>query len=133
VHGTANVLLLYQNSKFQAMAKAFPIQYDRKRAQKAFEILLSTRGQELKQIAIDIGYPATGADWQEKVLLFCLDINSCYLNLSKNGMEEQEIHKCMTLMKIMAKNRTLIEQQKIQDLAYNLAEDFKSLYRSQTG
>jgi len=48
-------------------------------------------------------------------------------------MEEQEIHKCMTLMKIMAKNRTLIEQQKIQDLAYNLAEDFKSLYRSQTG
>jgi hypothetical protein len=114
------------------LAKAFPIQYDRKRAQKAFEILLSTRGQELKQIAMDIGYPATGEDWQEKVLLFCLDINSCYLNLSKDDMQEEQIHKCMTHMKIMAKNRPLIEQQKIQDLAFNLAEDFKSLYRRQT-
>ncbi|WP_337862474.1 hypothetical protein [Nitrososphaera sp.] len=113
------------------MAKAFPVQYDRERARKAFDILLSTREPELKQLALDIGYPTTGADWQEKVLLFCLDVNSCFIDLSKDKMDEVEIHKCMTLMKTMAKDRPLIESQKIQDLAYNIAEDFKSLYMRQ--
>jgi hypothetical protein len=35
------------------------------------------------------------------------------------------------LMQMMAKNRQLIELQKIQDLAYNIMEDFKSLYLKQ--
>jgi hypothetical protein len=113
------------------MAKAFPVQYDRERARKAFDILLFTREPELKQLAIDIGYPTTETDWREKVLLFCLDVNSCFVDLSKDKMNEEEIHKCMTLMKFMAKNRPLIEMQKIQDLAYNIAEDFKSLYAKQ--
>lgn len=42
-------------------------------------------------------------------------------------MDEDEIHNCMTLMKLMAKNTPLIELQKIQDLAYNIAEYFKPL------
>jgi hypothetical protein len=46
-------------------------------------------------------------------------------------MDEKEIHKCMTLMRFMAKNRPLIEMQKIQDLANNIAEDSKSLYSRQ--
>jgi hypothetical protein len=113
------------------MTKAFPLQYDREKARKAFDILLMTREQELKQLALDIGYPATGSDWQEKTLLFCLDVNSCYVDLSRNEMDDREIHKCMNLMQRMARDRPLIEQQKIQDLAYNIAEDFKSLYAKQ--
>ncbi|NOJ27688.1 MAG: hypothetical protein DA330_06735 [Nitrososphaera sp.] len=113
------------------MAKAFPIQYDREKARKAFTEFLMTREQEMKQLAQDIGYPTTGNDWQEKTLLFCLDVNSCYLDLSKGNMDSREIFKCTSLMQLMAKNRPLIEQQKIQDLAYNIAEDFKDLYAKQ--
>jgi hypothetical protein len=46
-------------------------------------------------------------------------------------MDSREIFKCTSLMQLMAKNRPLIEQQKIQDLAYNIAEDFKDLYAKQ--
>jgi hypothetical protein len=90
-----------------------------------------TREQEMKQLGVDIKYPTSGSNWQEKVLLFCLDVNSCYIDMSRNTMDTHEILKCMTLMQLMAKNRQLIELQKIQDLAYNIAEDFKSLYLKQ--
>lgn len=113
------------------MAKAFPLQYEREKAQRAFSELLLTREQEMKQLAIDIGYPSSGNNWQEKVLLFCLDVDICYIDLSKNTMDDSKEHKCMTLMQMMAKGRPLIELQKIQDLAYNIAEDFKSLYARQ--
>jgi hypothetical protein len=100
-------------------------------SKEGFRDLTVYRESELKQLAIDIGYPTTGTDWQEKVLLFCLDVNSCFVDLSKDKMDEDEIHKCMTLIRFMTKNRPLIEMQKIQDLAYNIAEDFKSLYAKQ--
>ncbi len=112
------------------MVKALPLQYDRGKAQKAFDDLLLTREQELKQLANDISYPSSGSNWQEKVLLFCLDVDLCYIDMSKNVMGDTE-HKCMLLMQRMAKGRPLIELQKIQDLAYNIAEDFKSLYANQ--
>jgi hypothetical protein len=46
-------------------------------------------------------------------------------------MADQEIYKCMNLLRMMAKDRPLVELQKIQDLAYNIANDFKSLYEQQ--
>jgi hypothetical protein len=113
------------------MTKAFPLQFDRTKAEKAFNELLLTREQEMKQLAMDIEYPHSGSYWQEKVLLFCLDVDSCYMDMSRNTMDHREMLKCMTLMQMMAKNRQLIELQKIQDLAYNIAEDFKSLYLKQ--
>lgn len=42
------------------MTKTLLIQHDRKEARIEFEITSSTRAEELKQIAIDIEYPATG-------------------------------------------------------------------------
>ncbi|MGI0037903.1 MAG: hypothetical protein ACRD99_06055 [Nitrososphaera sp.] len=113
------------------MVKAFPLQYERGKAQKAFDDLLLTREQEMKQLATDISYPSSGSNWQEKVLLFCLDVDLCYIDMSKNVMGDDEEHKCMLLMQRMAKGKPLIELQKVQDLAYNIAEDFKSLYAKQ--
>jgi len=114
------------------MTKAFPLLYDRGKAQKAFDDLLLTRELEMKQLGNDIGYPSSGNDWQGKVLLFCLNVDSCFIDMSKDSMIDDKEHVCMLLMKRMAKGRTLIEQQKIQDLACNIAEDFKSLYARQT-
>ncbi|HLN36061.1 MAG TPA: hypothetical protein VK250_12380 [Nitrososphaeraceae archaeon] len=114
------------------LIKAFPISYDRKRAESAFKLLLRHRESELKQIAGDIGYPTSGEHWQEKILLFCLDIDKCFLDLSKEGIEDNEVFKCMNLMKVMAKNKTNIEIQKIQNLAYTISADFKSFYEKQS-
>lgn len=123
--------LLYFDVLYSTLAKAFPIIYDRERARKAFDILLITREQEMKQLAADIGYPAAGDGWQEKILLFCLDVDKCFQELSQPEMADQEIYKCMTLLRMMARDRPLVELQKIQDLAYNIANDFKSLYEQQ--
>lgn len=112
----------------RVLKRVFPITYDRERAEKAFEIILRNRHNELKQIAQDIGYPTTGDHWEEKILLFCLDIDKCFLDLSEVKVIDDEVHKCMTLMQIMSKNKTLNEVQKIQLLAYNVAEEFKKLY-----
>jgi hypothetical protein len=109
-----------------------PISFDRNRADAAFELLLRHRESELKQIAQDIGYPITGENWQEKILVFCLDIDKCFLDLSHDSIQDDEVFKCMNLLKLMAKNRSHIEIQKIQNLAYTLAEDFKSFYERQT-
>lgn len=113
------------------MTKAFPLQYQRRKAQKAFDDLLLTRELEMKQLASDIGYPSSGSDWQDKVLLFCLDVDACFVDMSRNAMSDDKEHLCMLSMQRMAKGRSLIEMQKIQDLACNIAEDFKSLYAKQ--
>ncbi|NOJ29548.1 MAG: hypothetical protein DA328_05195 [Nitrososphaeraceae archaeon] len=113
------------------MTRAFPIIYERDRAEKAFEIILRNRHNELKQIAQDIGYPTSGEHWQEKILLFCLDIDKCFLDLSEIKLEDADVHKCITLMQIMSKNKNLNEVQKTQLLAYNVAEEFKKLYEEQ--
>lgn len=114
------------------MIKAFPISYDRKRAESAFELLLRHRESELKQIAQDIGYPTSGSHWQEKILLFCLDIDKCFLELSKDAVGDDEVFKCRNLMRVMAKNKTNIEIQKVQNLAYTISADFKSFYEKQS-
>jgi hypothetical protein len=114
------------------LAKAFPVQYDRERANRAFEILLRTKGNELKQIAQDIGYPTSGQDWENKILLFCFDIDKCFNDLSLKEVEDGEVLKCMNLMRMIANHKTLNEVQKIQILAYNIAQDFKVLYEKQT-
>ncbi len=113
------------------LRRVFPINYDRERAEKAFEIILRNRHNELKQIAQDIGYPTTGEHWEEKILLFCLDIDKCFLDLSQVKVEDEAVHKCMTLMQIMSKHKNLNEVQKTQLLAYNVAEEFKKLYEEQ--
>jgi hypothetical protein len=104
--------------------------YDPELTIRALEILLKNKINEVKQIAEDIGYLGTGdADnnWQEKVIQFCLEVYGCFKDIS-NIETEDEIHKCMRLMQIMANHKTLNEAQKLQWLAYNIAQDFKFLY-----
>lgn len=107
-------------------------QYDPEPARRALEILLKNKVSEVKQIAEDIGCIATeyadDNDWQEKVIRFCLDVDVCFEDLSEVEIGDEQVHKCMNLMQIMSKHKTLNEAQKLQWLAYNTAQDFKLLY-----
>ena len=114
------------------MDSVLPASYEKDRAEAAFELLLRHRSSELKQIANDIGYPTSGENWQEKILIFCLDIDKCFLDLSQDTIKDHEVFKCMKLMKVLVKNRSNIEIQKVQNLAYTIAEDFKSFYERQS-
>jgi hypothetical protein len=104
--------------------------YDPELTSRALDILLKNKINEVKQIAEDIGYLATeytDNNWQEKVIQFCLEVYACFKDISKIQTED-EAHKCMSLMQIMAYHKTLNEAQKLQWLAYNIAQDFRFLY-----
>jgi hypothetical protein len=102
--------------------------YDSKRAKTAMHILTRNRTNEIKQIADNIEYLASGEDWEENVVSFCLHIDMCFKDLTRAEVEDTEVHKCMNLMQRMAKDKSLNEVQKIQKLAYDLAQEFKLIY-----
>lgn len=102
--------------------------YDTKRARTALHILIRNRSSEIKQIADNIEYIVSGEDWEERVVSFCLHIDMCFKDLTRAEVEETEVHKCMNLMKRIAKNKSLNEVQKIQKLAYDVAQEFKLIY-----
>jgi hypothetical protein len=91
------------------------------------QTLVRNRSNEIKQIADNIAYLAADG-WEEKVVLFCLHIDMCFEDLTRTEVEDNEVHKCMNLMQRLAKNKSLNEVQKIQKLAYDIAQEFKLIY-----
>lgn len=91
-------------------------------------MLIRNRINEMKQIAESVGYLAPADGWEERVVLFCLHIDMCFEDLTRAEVEDKEVHKCMNLMQRIAKNKSLNEVQKIQKLAYELAQEFKLIY-----
>lgn len=104
--------------------------YDSKRAKIATHTLIRNRTNEIKQIAESIGYITPTDGWEKRVVLFCLHIDMCFEDLTRAEVEDMEVHKCMNLMQLMAKNKSLNEVQKIQKLAYDIAQEFKLIYES---
>lgn len=104
-----------------------PQPYDSEKAKNAIHILIRNRTSEIKQIAENIEYLAADGG-EEKVVLFCLHIDMCFEDLTRAEVEDTEVHKCMNLMQQIAKNKSLNEVQKIQKLAYDIAQEFKLIY-----
>ena len=110
------------------MMQILPQPYDSERAKTAIYILTRNRTIEIKQIAESIDYLALADGWEEKVVLFCLHVDMCFEDLTIAEVEDTEVHKCMNLMQQIAKNKSLNEVQKIQKLAYDIAQEFKLIY-----
>ncbi len=95
------------------------------------DILLKNKVNEIKQIREDIRYVSTdytNNDWQDDIIRFCLDVDGCFEDLSEVEVADKQIHKCTNIMRVISKHKTLNEAQKLQSLAYNIAQDFKLLY-----
>jgi hypothetical protein len=61
-------------------------------------------------------------------VLFGLYIDMSFQDLTRTEVEDNEVHKCMNLMQRLAKNKSLNGVQKIQKLAYDIAQEFKLIY-----
>lgn len=105
--------------------------YDGKAAEKSLQMLLIDRSNEFRELAKGIGYPTTMNNWETVVLNFCLDFNDCFKTWSDdNESDHNKVHKCMTQMRQIARGKeNMIEVTKLQNLAYDIAEEFKSVYR----
>jgi hypothetical protein len=101
--------------------------YDPEITRRSLDILLKNKINEVRQIAEGVEYLASDSDnnREEKVIQFCLELDTCFKDISKIEIEDWEIHRCMNLMGLLTKHNTLNETLKLLLLAYNIAEDFK--------
>lgn len=105
--------------------------YDMKTAQNALQMLLIDRSNEFRELAHGIGYPTTTKTWEIFILNFCLDYNDCFKAWTDKDTtsDHNQVHKCMTQMRQIARGKSsMIEVTKLQNLAYTIAEEFKSVY-----
>ena len=105
--------------------------YDLKKAHKALKMLLIDRSNEFRTFAQGIGYPTNTENWEVIVLNFSLDFVECFNAMSgENPLDHNQIHKCMTLMRQIARGKSnMTEMTHLENTAYLIAEDFKSIYK----
>lgn len=106
--------------------------YDAVIAKKSLDMLLIDRGNEFRDLSHGIGYPTNAKDWETIVLNFCLDFNDCFKAWSDKDTtsNHNQVHKCMTQMRQIARGKSsVVEVTKLQNIAYTLAKEFKSIYK----
>lgn len=111
--------------------------FEPKKAKESLDMLLIDRTNEFKELAVGMGIPTSSNNWEQIILKFCLDFNGCFYIMTRtdgpNDMTEyshNEIHQCLTLMRQIARGKTnMIEFTHLQNLAYTLAEEFKTIYK----
>ena len=100
-------------------------------AKKSLKMLLIDRSNEFRELAHGMGYPTNTKDWETIILNFCLDFDDCFKVWSDKDTtsDHNQVHKCMTQMRQIARGKSsMVEVTKLQNLAYTLAEEFKSIY-----
>jgi len=111
--------------------------YESRKAKESLDMLLIDRGNEFKELAKGMGIPTTAKNWEHIILKFCLEFNDCFYVITKpegpNDATEDghnKIHQCMTLIRQIARGKTnMIEVTHLQNVAYTLAEEFKTIYK----
>lgn len=111
--------------------------FESKKANESLQMLLVDRKNEFKELANGIGIPTTSDNWEQIILKFCLDFNNSFKILTTiegpneaNEDTHNKIHQCVTLIRQIAKGKTsMIQITHLQNIAYTLAEEFKTVYR----
>ena len=111
--------------------------YEPKKAKESLDMILIDRSNEFKELAKGMGIPTTSKNWEQIILKFCLDFNDCFYIITRpegpNDPTEDshnKIHQCMTLIRQIARGKTsMIEVTHLQNVAYTLAEEFKTIYK----
>ena len=100
------------------------------KSDKALRMLLDDKSNEFREIAKGIGYPTDSENWELIILNFCLDFSHSFMIWSDLGMpcDHNAVHKSMTQMRQLARGKTnMTEVTKLQNIAFRIAEDFKSI------
>lgn len=112
-------------------------EFEAKKAKESLDMLLIDRRNEFKELANGMGIPTISQNWEQIILKFCLDFHECFRAITTpdgpNDMTEDshnKIHQCMSLIRQIARGKTnMIEITHLQNLAYTLAEEFKTIYK----
>jgi len=110
--------------------------FEPKKTKESLEMLLIDRRNEFKELANSMGIPANATNWEYIILKFCLDFNKSFKALTTlegpNDTTEEshnKIHQCVSLLRQIARGKkSMNEVTHLQNLAYNLAEEFKTVY-----
>jgi len=106
--------------------------YDAKKAEKSLKMLLLDRSNEFRELARAVGYPTNVKNWELIILNFCLDFSYCFKTWSDKNTpsDHMQVHKCNTMMRQIALGKSnMTEVTHLQNVAYGIAEDFKSIYK----
>jgi len=111
--------------------------FEPEKAKESLQMLLVDRKNEFKELANGMRIPTTAKNWEEIILQFCLEFNSCFSMLTQpDGPNDatvdshNKIHQCMTLLRQIARGKSnMNEITHLQNLAYTIAEEFKTVYK----
>jgi len=93
-------------------------------------MLLADKSNEFREIANNIGYPTNSKNWESVILNFCLDFSHSFMIWRdwSTPYDHNAVHKSMTQMRQLARGKTtMTEVTKLQNIAFRIAEDFKSI------
>jgi hypothetical protein len=108
------------------------------KAKESLEMLLVDRKNEFRELAKGMNIPTNSTNWEPIILKFCLDFTQCFKEVitgmdgpnDANEDTHNKIHQCVTLFRQIAHGKpSMIEVTHLQNLAYSLAEEFKTIYK----
>ncbi len=109
--------------------------YEIHRSKKALDILLVDRNNEFRELAeVIFGNVKKSTnpckDWEEFILSFCLDVKSAFKCWS--GLKEMPPladRQALTILRQLSRNKPMIQLTHFLNIAYNLGEEFDTIYR----
>ena len=110
-------------------------EYETQRAKKALEILMVDRKNEFRELAeVSFGNVQNSTnpfkDWEEFILGFCLDLKSAFKCWS--GLKELSPladRQALRILRQLCRNKSMIQFTHFLNIAYNLGEEFDTIYR----
>ena len=104
--------------------------YEPERAKAALDLLYSQRKNEFKELAQALKIPTSSEEWEIIILKFCLDFEDCFeIWTGREKPDQNKTFKCMTIMREIAQGKkTVTEISHIQNVAYNLYQEFHNIY-----
>ena len=104
--------------------------YEPERAKAALDLLYSQRKNEFKELAQALKIPTSSEEWEIIILKFCLDFEECFeVWTGREKPDQGKTYKCMTIMREIAQGKkTVTEISHIQNVAYNLYQEFHNIY-----
>ena len=99
----------------------------------SLELLLSTRTQELEEIANVLDFDTTKSNWKNTVLEFCLEFHDCLQNWTDDtSTSSNEIRKCNNKMRLISRKKGVSEMLQMLYMINKIAEDFETTGRNQS-
>ncbi len=92
----------------------------------SLELLLTTRTQELEEIANVLDFDTTKSNWKNTVLEFCLEFHDCLQNWTDDtSTSSNEIRKCNNKMRLISRKKGVSGMLQMLYMINKIAEDFE--------